>query len=385
MEKRERFKNIDFLRFVGAIAIVFFHLVIIKSGICEPFLKQVPLYVSIKSNAINCGRWVDFFFVISGFFMFMYTDFSRKFIDFFKKKIIRLLPVILFAILLYMILSWFDLLVYEKYINIFTMLLLNNVGFTSKNTMGAIHPVWFVSALFWASMFYFYLKNLVNEKWFNFITVLLIFFSCSYLANTTTFAKAVYCNFINIGLLRAIGELGIGYLISLVYKEYKKIKVQNENVFKTIVFTAAETYLLVFIIQNTMFHKIHFNNYLIFVIAFVALFWLFLIKRGYITRFLDNNLSVILGRYSYSIFVMHIIVQDLLRRNFWDIHRSFVIAHPVFNLILPVILAILLGVVTYHLVERPAARYLKNKWFPDKGKKPETLENTTIQPVEGGN
>ena len=95
-------------------------------------------------------------------------------------------------------------------------------------------------------------------------------------------------------------------------------------------------------------------------------------------------MSVILGRYSYSIFVMHIIVQDLLRRNFWDIHRSFVIAHPVFNLILPVILAILLGVVTYHLVERPAARYLKNKWFPDKDKKPETLENTAMQPLGGG-
>ena len=363
---KERFLNVDFLRFVGAVAIVFFHLAVLKSGLCFPFLKEIPLYNQLKINAGDAFTWVDFFFIISGFFLFYTTDFRMKFVDFFKKKIIRLLPLIWFAIGLYMVLSWFGLLKYDKYINVFTMLLLNNVGFTSKNSMGNIHPVWFISAMFWVMMFYFYLKNLVSEKWFNFLNVLFIFFGYTYIINSNVRVDKVCEYFINIGILRALAGIGTGYLIYLLYAEFKKNCNYKNSLLKTLGYTAAEIYLLFFVVQNTMFHKIHFNNRLILIIAFIPLFWLFLIKRGYISKLLNNKISSILGSYSYAIFVMHIISQDLLRRNFWNLHKDFVIAHPLLNLIGGISLAILLGIAAHYLIEVPAGKYLKQKFFPNK-------------------
>ena len=358
--------NVDFLRFVGAVAIVFFHLTILKGGLCYPFLKEISFYKYLQTNAVNASIWVDFFFIISGFFLFYTTDFRIKFVVFFKKKIIRLLPLIWFAIGLYMVLSWFGLLKYQKYINVFTMLLLNNVGFTSKNTMGNIHPVWFVSAMFWVMMFYFYLKTLVSEKWFNFLNVLFVFWGYTYIINANLKVSQVYENFINTGMVRALAGIGTGYLIYLLYTEFKKNCVYKTSLLKTLSYTVAEGYLLIFAIQNTMFHKIHFNNRLIFIIAFIPLFWLFLIKRGYISRLLNNKISSILGSYSYAIFVMHIITQDLLRRNFWNLHKDFVIAHPFLNLIAGISIAILLGIAAHYLVEVPAGKFLKKKFFPQK-------------------
>ena len=47
-----------------------------------------------------------------------------------------------------------------------------------------------------------------------------------------------------------------------------------------------------------------------------------------------------------------------------------VLAYPVLNLLTPMIISIILGVITYHLVEVPAAKYLTNRF--DR-KKPESV------------
>ena len=385
MEKRERFKNIDFLRFVGTILIVFFHIIFLKgNGLCHAFLKDVDFYNTLLKNVIWGGLWVEFFFILSGFFMFLNTDFSMEFKDFFKKKVIRLWPVIMFSILLCMVLSWFDIVHYSRYVNIFNMLLINNVGLNFLN-IGENSHSWYVSSLFWTMMFYFYLHQLVNKKWLNLIVALILLFSYSFVLHTNLLGQLTYFNFISIGMLRALAGVSVGYFIAEWYKNLKEEeKYKKCTIIENLLFSIIECYLFIFIVRNTVFHKIHYDNWLIIVLAFIAIILLFLLKRGFLSKLLENNISMVLGRYSYSIYIMHFLVHNILRRNFWDIHRSFVIAHPVFNLILPVILAILLGVVTYHLVERPAARYLKNKWFPDKDKKPEMLDNTATQPVGGG-
>lgn len=87
---------------------------------------------------------------------------------------------------------------------------------------------------------------------------------------------------------------------------------------------------------------------------------------GYFSRLLNNDFSVILGRYSYSIFIMHTIVLDLFKVYLWQSHKSFIIHYPILNLIIPIFVSIVVGILTYHCVERPAANYLKNKWFPNK-------------------
>lgn len=127
MEKK-RFYNIDFLRFIASIIIVLFHIFI-----CEiRHIKELGDFTAQYMPYVINGRyWVDFFFITAGFFLF-YSKKNNDFINFVKIKLIRLLPVIWFAVIVYMILSWFDLLNYKKYINVYTMLLINNIGLTTK-------------------------------------------------------------------------------------------------------------------------------------------------------------------------------------------------------------------------------------------------------------
>ena len=71
-----------------------------------------------------------------------------------------------------------------------------------------------------------------------------------------------------------------------------------------------------------------------------------------------------LGNYSYAIFITHIIILDLLRKNLWITHKDFVITHPWLNIILPVIISIIFGIFVHYLIEKPATTYFKKKLFP---------------------
>jgi peptidoglycan/LPS O-acetylase OafA/YrhL len=90
---------------------------------------------------------------------------------------------------------------------------------------------------------------------------------------------------------------------------------------------------------------------------------LFLINKGLISRITDCNLSVAIAKYAYSIFIMHLLVFQTLKGTLWKYHSDFVHAYPILNIFIPLTLAIAAGVWTYHFIEVPAARYLKNKWF----------------------
>lgn len=227
--------------------------------------------------------------------------------------------------------------------------------------MGNIAQAWFVSALFWATMFYFYLKQLLTEKWFNFITVLLIFFSYTFTANNTTIPSVTEYNFINMEMLRAIGGIGLSYLIYQLTKNYM---FNCSNKFQKIIATGFEIYLLAFCIYYTVFHKMSFNNYMIYVLAFTALILLSLYKQSYVSLFFDNKLSCLSGIVSYSIFIMHIIVIDLIRNNVWNKNPEALSAHPYIYITL--ILCISSGIITYYAVERPLTRYLTNKFITSK-------------------
>lgn len=354
--KKERFYSVDILRFIGAIIIVFFHTV---TGIQFFYKSDLPSIVNICNNAHWGFVWVDFFFILSGFFLFYKTNFEISTPKFALKKIIRLLPVLIFVLLLYKLLSILGLLYWQKYINIYSMLLLSNVGLTAQNTMGNIHSSWFVSSLFWGYMFYFYLRKLVNEKWFNFITSILVFFSYVYLTNTTYHPPLVNQNFVCAGMLRVFGGLGLGYF---VYMLLKNIKFECKNLIQKLLFTFAEGYLLIFCLNNTLFHKCSFDNISIMILAFTALIVLFLMQEGFVSQIFNNKLSTILGRYSYSIIISHLIIFDLMKMNIWDKNLMLLSNNLFYNIALTTVGGIVLGIFTYHFVEVPLTAYLLGKF-----------------------
>ena len=104
MEKRY-FKNIDFLRFVFAVIIVTLHTI----GIACSNIKTFPLIHYIRSIDKNMPVCVELFFIISGFFLIVTLKKDLSVIQFLKNKFIRLSPVIIFTVCLFLITAIFKI------------------------------------------------------------------------------------------------------------------------------------------------------------------------------------------------------------------------------------------------------------------------------------
>ena len=349
-----KFKNIELLRFLFALSIICVHI----KGILGKFSGEINLYKDLLENFKYAHIPVDFFFIIAGFFLFLKTDFNQKFIDFAKKKLIRLMPVMIFSILLYWPLSKLLPIDYLKYDNMFVFFNLQNCGLTFRHANNFC--TWFVSSLFWGMCFYFYFRKCINEKMFNLITACIIFFCYGFWLHCKG-ANFHNINYVfNIGMLRAFAGLGIGYFISMIYKDnLEYFKNLSLNIYQKIILTAGEIYLFCFVFRYTCLHKMNYDNPLLLILAFIGLFILFIIKKGYFSKILENNFSVFLGQFSYSIFITHFVVKDVWKYTICTNYSKWVIVHPELNLILLYISILCFGVLTYYFVEKPCTKLLR--------------------------
>ena len=351
----QKIKNIELLRFLFALSIVCCHF---TQGIVNIF--DIPLYKTLMNNFHWASLPVDFFFIISGFFLFLTTKFDQNFTDFAKKKLIRFMPTILFMLGLYFIFSWFTPVPFARHENIFTILNLQNVGLTFQN--GNVPAAWFVSSLFWALCFYFYLYKCVDKKIFNLITACIVFFCYSLWIHTKGTNTVNVAYVFNRGMIRAFAGVGAGYFLSMVYKDnIEKVKTKVLNIWQKICITGFEGYLFVFIFYYLCFHKSAYNNKMIMIIAFIGLFSLFVIRKGYISKLFENNISVFLGQFAFSIFLSHQFIIKLWHYYVCKAHFDWVIANPVLNLILLFIIIIFFGIFVYYFVEKPCTEYLRSK------------------------
>lgn len=353
----EKIKNIEIMRFLFALVIVCCHM---RHGVINIFGDDIPMYNNIMTGFHWSRLPVDFFFIISGFFLFMTTNFNQNYADFAKKKLLRFMPTIIFVLILIYITSLFTPITFLKYENVFTLLNIQNVGLTLRN--GDIPASWFVSSLFWGLSFYFYLYKTVEKKVFNLITACIIFFCYSMWIHSEGIQYINVAYVFNIGMIRAFAGIGTGYFLSMIYKDnIQKVKEMTLNIWQKLLFTASEIYLFFFVFYYICFHKMNYDNPLIMVIAFIVLFSLFLIKKGYFSRLLENDVSVFLGKFAFAIFLTHQFIKNLWKFYVCKAHYQWVVSHPVINIELFFAVVIIFGVFTYYFVEKPATKYLKEK------------------------
>ncbi len=354
MNRIGKLKNIEILRFFFIISVVCCHL---KHGVIDSFYNILPLYDKLKENFFNSWIPVDFFFIISGFFLFLTTNFNQDFLDFAKKKFLRLTPLVFYSLILYFIFSLFTPVEFLKYENVFTLFNLQNVGLTFRN--GNVPASWFISSLFWGLCFYFYFYKICDKRWFNLINACIIFLCHSFWIHSGNNNTENIVYVFNIGMMRAFAGIGTGYFISEIYKlNIEKIKNKVYNIYQKLLLTALEIYLLFFLVYYTFLHKLNYDNVLIFIIFF----WLFLIKKGYLSQFFDNNFSVFLGQFTFAIFLTHQLIIKLWHFYICVDNSSWVILHPVINLVLLFTVIIGFGIFTYYAFEKPVTKYIKENF-----------------------
>lgn len=365
MNNLEKIKNIEFLRVIGCIAIILFHF-FNGHGFYELY-GTIWNYGQLYWNTLNGNKAVDLFFILSGLFFTLKlapTPNLPSMYDFVKKKVLRLWPVLIWVIFLNLVCSFIGVVKFSTLDNLLTLLGLNGNGIALK--AGNAGVFWYVSAMLWILILFYYLLKNFDKKIVNLIIAILIYFSYVFLLharNGSIGNQLQTFNYIfNVGILRALGGIGIGYFIGEWYKNNKeKIKNLTLSLKTTLIITALELCCLYFIIYNLMLHKLRYNNQIIFIIVFATIIVLFLLNKGYISKALNNDFSVFLGKYTYSIYMTHTLIKEVFKNLIWKYYLTFGIAYPVLTIIIALSSVLIIGVFTYHCVEKPAAEYIKQK------------------------
>lgn len=361
----EKIKNLEFLRTLGCISIVLLHFFI-------PLSSKFPLvwncnYLLFGYNTSNGDKAVDLFFILSGLFFTIKITSTLKMqslYEFVKKKVLRLWPVLIWVIFLDFILSLTGIINFSFLGYIITLLGLNGNGIGIQ--LGYVSVFWYVSAMLWVLILYFYLLKNFDKKKVNLVIALLIYFSYVFLLHVKdghigSHIQTFYFIF-NVGILRALGGIGIGYFIGEWYKNnLSRIKTLTLSIKSTIILTIIELGCLYFIIKNLIISKLRFPNQFIFMIFFSAIIVLFLWNKGYISKALSNNFSLFLGKYTYSIYMTHNTIIKLLNGTIWEYHPEIVFKYPVLNIVIGLFAIFILGVFTYHFIEKPMADIILKK------------------------
>ena len=361
----DKFKNIEFIRVVGCLSIILFHL------FCKElhfFFPDVLLYSKLRAMT-NCGsKAVDLFFILSGLFFAYKLNTQYSLIDFLKKKIIRFYPVLIFVVIAIFVSSIFKILDFNLYEIILVLTGLSGTGLSLTIGPKTICQFWYVSSMMWVLVLYYYLLKNFAKKNVNLFIACSIFFSYTIIIQFKNgMIGGTYETFhsiVNFGLLRALGGIGIGYFIGEWLKENYShiINCKTSDIYQKLVMTACEFCCLFFMINNLFFRNYKFNK-IVFILDFAALLVLFLLKRGYISQFFETSkLSDIFeqaAKYTYSFYMTHyfviVFLENTIIKNYYDFFNS----HLCITIAMNLTAIFIAGYFTYNVVEKPCANYLK--------------------------
>lgn len=299
MSKTRRFIVLDSFRGLCALCVVLFHLHVPYSLIEWTFFRNSHLFV-------------EFFFVLSGFVLFhTYNKLSRfdDFKQFIVKRIFRLYPLHVFMLAIFILFEFGKAFAEIKGFNfnghafsgsnspheIIPNLLLLQSWLNNADALSFNGPSWSISAEMYVYVL-FALIIVLSRKFSIYVFAAITAFACFNLMTESDLFKMTA---LRVGLCFFLG--------TLTYRVYKKIEHYR---FKKNTLTLLEGVVLlgVFIILST---NIKYQG-VIASIWFSIVIVIFSFEGGLISSFLKNKYFMVLGKLSYSIYMVHFGVIFLL-------------------------------------------------------------------------
>lgn len=346
MMVKEKYHNVEFLRFIFAIIIVYFH--ILHNNIMR-FIGSNQDYVTLAQLSNKAGYIVECFFIISGYFLYKNLNNlnSIETPNFIWKKFVRLWPVLVFSLIIEVL--FFRLNIYTA---IFNSVFLQCIGL-SLDYKGIN---WYISPLFWTLIFYYAVfKNFDNKKAYVVLGGICYF---SYLTNISFcnggFGRETVWGIVNLGLTNALANIGLGIFIGKTLDVTEKVKISFNSKFMSLTISLLEICCILFLVRYFLL-GLEYKNAFIVVIVFSILFVCFIKKRGLISNLLNMKIFSELGKYVYSIYVMQQISFNILQRTLW---KTTIVNDTVICILISLIFSVFLGLFTYHTIEKPSYKYL---------------------------
>lgn len=343
----KRFFNIDFLRFFFALTVCYCHA-----------LYNFPLYENIQHYQLlfqsheNTQIASDFFFIIAGFFLFYKPPVDLG--TFLKKRLIRLLPTFYICLILCIGLAALGINYHPTAFQHTDMMgILPNLFMLDFFSDQSILPLsWFLNCLFWISLFYFVLSRQTNPKTFLLLLSIISFMGFCLIANNGIGFDKIYLGIFKLGIIRSIVGIAMGIMIYYAYRASGKTKIP------VLITNICEIALSIYIIKGLFFTP--FLAYPNLIIAFVLLFYLFLLNKGIVSKILNKPYWKFFGDISYMLFFIHIPAFAIIKAILYlYIKPTGALSYIAWLIGLSVIVAIIF----YLFFEKKIQTYLGNKFL----------------------
>jgi len=347
---KRRFEVLDILRGVFSSLVVFYHIA---------FYTKSPI---LKNNFIgNSFLFVDFFFILSGFvisYTYRNIDSFNDLKVYMKKRFFRLYPLHLVMLLVFLAYEISKhvfknsaagagplLNVHNNVVDFFSNLfLLNSVKIPGINSLSWNYPSWSISA----EMISYLLFGLLAVMAFKFkIRKFDVVIKTVVVAAAVCILYAINHNFYffetyNYGFLRGILGFFVG---SLAFNIYTGIDIPNINISK-ITCSILEFVIIAIIVLAIVNGKAITTNYgYVFELLFLIAVLIFCLEGGILSQgLLKVNLLKKAGKYSYSIYMTHAII------------------NIIFNLVLIKILKIPASYYSFLFIINYVIVYLSSAW-----------------------
>ncbi|MGN1105560.1 MAG: acyltransferase [Huintestinicola sp.] len=352
----KKYNNIETFRFLFSILIVLMH--ILNRNII-PYTGGREAYITMQGMCIESRFLVECFLIIAGYFL--YTSFQKRksscelsFIEFAFDKVARLWPVLAVSVVSTVI---FEGPSAQRILMDLSFLRCTGI---SEEIKGII---WYVGPFFWGSLLVFQILKCFDKSKAGLILAVLAYFGYAVNINAGGgLGRKIVLSFICLGLFRVISGISVGCLIGMGREAYieKFGTPENSSKAKTAVISVIELTSFIVLMMYCLIGCISFSNPFSIVIIFTVLFICLLDGRGILSKLANNKVLSYPGRYAYSIYMMQQPAFYILSKTFWQ-SSGFLYDHPVMATLISTALTVVFGIITYYLIEAPAASFYK-KW-----------------------
>jgi peptidoglycan/LPS O-acetylase OafA/YrhL len=343
-----RFKELDGLRGIFSVMIVFYHL-------------PISFDINFENILIRHSYvFVDYFFCLSGFIIsFVYSEKVLNSIDlktFFLKRLIRLYPLHFIILGIYLI--GFLLVTYDKgdfiikFVN--SLLLTNSTPLITSET-GINTPSWSISSelisYLTIGMVYLFFRN----RKFKFLISLTIIIFC---VVSLVFFKINYFSISDFGFLRGLIGFNFGVISFYLFDFFRGSKNYKLEFLIPILLS-----LLFWIISSDSSNTGEVDSILIDsfstnIIMCLTIVILLKSKKGLISSFLNYKHIQHLGLISYSVYLTHSFVFNVFELPFIKVYSS----NSIFYVVL-VFSVLVFSKITHTYIEVKLGNYLKSRFL----------------------
>jgi peptidoglycan/LPS O-acetylase OafA/YrhL len=356
-----RLDNLVSMRGLAAWLVVFFHSK-------KLLLSALPHLPAVLSDFIGQGYLaVDFFFVLSGFIIFInyhakfFINFRHNAMIFYWNRISRIYPVHLFMLALYLLLAFAFLYLSsskamppgytaESFIQSLMLIHAWTGNATSWNVPSwSISAEWFVYLLFpFIAISFGKLVKGLTAHLLVAASALTLLYGAYFFQGYETLGTALS----SMALVRALCEFLLGTVAGSLFIHHRAILANGRGFIVSIMLALC---FVLFYFNPPNFSTVPLLCFLL--VSFLS------IDTSLVSKTLSNKFLVYLGEISYSTYMVHYFVYDVFKAYWVNETQPVSLAH----LMASFFVILVLSAVMHRMLEVPAQRYLRVGLFKNFG------------------